>query len=321
MGDFPLVSTKTMRILSLILLACIVLRPAPSEGSEPPLQVVATTTLVGDVARVVGGEDIHLMVLLRPGQDPHTFEPSSRHAAGLFHAELILANGLGLEAFLSRLLSSSGAKGRLVEVSRGVDAIEWRDGAEHVHAHGGEACDEMPHDPHVWFDPGCVQVWVDRIEEAFSELRPHLAERFRARARDYKRELAELDAWISGEVAAIPPARRRLVADHRVLAYFSRRYGFEQPAVVIESFSTMANPSARHLARIEDVLRRERIPAIFAGVGSPQGLIERIARDTQVKVVLLYTGSLGEADGPASSYLEFMRHNTRLICEGLGEGP
>jgi len=299
--------------LSATLIAC---GPAtrPPAGQDVPkrgkLRVVATTTLVGDVARAVGGDAMELTVLLPVGADPHTFEPTPRDAATLANAHVIFVNGAGLESFLSRLLANVGDKVRVVSVSDGIELRRFEG------EHEGEEVD-----PHVWFNPLNVVVWTHNIERALSTLDPANASTYAANARQYEATLRELDAWIQDQVAQVPPERRKLVSDHAVFGYFADRYRFEQVGTVIPGFSTVAEASAHELAGLVDTIRELGVPAIFVGTTVNPSLAQRIAEDTGIRLVRLYTGSLSEPGGPADSYLSFMRYDVSAIVDALSPSP
>jgi ABC-type Zn uptake system ZnuABC Zn-binding protein ZnuA len=172
-------------------------------------------------------------------------------------------------------------------------------------------------DPHVWFDPQRVLVWVDNIERALSEADPGRRDLFAANAAAYREQLRDLDAWVAQQVAQVPPERRKLVTDHDVLGYFAERYGFEQVGTVIPGLSTLAEPSAQEMAELEQTVQRLGVPAVFVGSTVSPALADRLAQDTGVKVVHLYTGSLSEPGGPADSYLALMRYDVTAIVGAL----
>lgn len=311
-GKFPRVAFALA--LSATLMACGPATRLPESQDVPKraLRVVATTTLVGDVARAVGGNAIELTVLLPVGADPHTFEPTPQDAATLANAHVIFINGAGLEAFLSRLLKNVGDEARVVSVSDGVELRRFEGEHEGEAEHEGEEVD-----PHVWFNPLNVVVWTQNIERALSALDPANASTYAANARAYQAALQELDAWIQDQVAQVPPERRKLVSDHAALGYFADRYGFEQVGTVIPGFSTEAEASARELAGLVDTIHALGVRAIFVGTTVNPSLAQRIADDTGARLVRLYTGSLSEPGGPADSYLSFMRYNVSAIVDAL----
>lgn len=299
-------------LTALLLLAGCGRSPAakPDKGR---LRVAATTSILGDVVREIGGTNIHLTVLLQPGQDPHSFNPAPADLADLSHATLLFANGLGLEQFLARLPKGPD----IVEVSRTLTALGMK-------AEAHDACkDHHPHersggpDPHVWFDPNNVASWADVIHQTLSARDPAHREDYEKRTAAYQVRLAELDAWIREQVALLPAERRRLVTDHAVLNYFAARYGFTVSGVIVPSFSSAAEPSAREMARLEETIRRDRIPALFLTSTASPALGERVAADTGIRVAIFFDGSLSGPEGPASTYLDFMRHNVSVFINGL----
>ncbi len=283
------------------------------QGAETPqasneLQVVATTTIVGDVVAQVGGDQIELTLLLPVGTDPHSFEPSPQDIARVAGAQVVFANGAGLEPFLDNLLDSAGALDRVVYVSEGVAHRASDEHADHDHA-------EM--DPHTWMDPNNVMIWVQRIEEALSEADPAHAAEYHRNAENYLADLKELDAWIRQQTARVPLENRKLVTDHALFGYFADTYGFEQIGALVPGFSSIAEPSAQDLAKIEDAIRAYGVEAVFVGNTVNPTLAERVAEDTGVELVFVYTGSLGEPGGEAGSYLDYMRYNVTAFVNAL----
>ncbi len=277
------------------------------------LAVVATTTIVGDVVAQVGGDAISLAVLLPVGADPHVFDPSPQDMAKATDAGLIFANGAGLEAFLERLLENAGGAADVVYVSEGVAFIETashENEKESAHTHEGV-------DPHTWTDPNNVLRWVDSIEAALVRRDPAHAAGYKANADAYRTQLRELDAWVREQVEQIPPENRKLVTDHETFAYFAQRYGFEQVGAVVSGYSTAAQPSARDLAALEDRIRAYGVKAVFVGSTVNPTLAQRVAEDTGVKLMFLYTGSLTAPGGEADSYLNYVKYNVGAMVEGL----
>ncbi len=291
-------------------------RPA-ARGDK--LAVVATTTIVGDVVAQVGGDAIDLTVLLPVGADPHVFDPSPQDMAQVADADVIFANGAGLEAFLERLLENAGGNAELIHVSEGIAFIEaeHHEDDEHEDEHAADDHHHEGIDPHTWTDPNNVLRWVDNIESALIRYDPAHAAAYKANADAYRAQLRELDAWVRGQVAAIPAENRKLVTDHETFAYFAQRYGFEQIGAVVPGYSTAAQPSARDLAALEDRIRAYGVKAVFVGSTVNPALAQRVAEDTGIKLVFLYTGSLTAPGGEADSYLRYVKYNVGAMVEGL----
>ncbi len=303
---------SVLALISLILSACAGGQPS----ADGKLQVLATTSIVADVVRQVGGDYVQVTQLLPLGTDPHTFEPRPQDAAAIADAQIVFANGAGLEEFLEPLLESAGATDKLVEVSEGIELLPF-EGEEHHHEGEGEEHHHEGGDPHTWMDPNNVLVWVENIAAALSEADPAHADAYRANAEAYAAELRALDEWIRQQVARVPAENRYLVSDHAVFGYFAHEYGFTQLGTITGSFSTGASPSAQELAALEDQIRAYGVKAVFVGADVNQNLARQIAQDTGVQLVPLYHGSLTNASGPAPTYLEFMRYNVSAIVEAL----
>ncbi|MBS1254065.1 MAG: Manganese ABC transporter substrate-binding lipoprotein [Anaerolineales bacterium] len=208
----------------------------------------------------------------------------------------------------------------VVHVSRGIEFLEAGnsdDGQTEPAEEPGHEDEHGEVDPHTWFDPNNVIIWTDNIEQALSALDPANTVAYEANAQTYKRKLEELDAWIREQVAQIPAENRMLVTDHHVLSYFADEYGFEQVGAVIGAFSTIAEPSARELAALEDRIRQHGVPAVFVSSTVNPKVAARVAQDTGIELAPLYTGSLSKPSGDASTYLDFMRYNVRAIVSAL----
>lgn len=282
------------------LAACGGAKPVNNGGR---LQVLATTSIVADVVGQVGGDQVAITTLMPVGTDPHEYSPRPQDVAALSDAELVFANGAGLETFLAPLLDSAGAGGKLVEISKGVELLTLPG--------------KTGSDPHTWMDPNNIITWTKNIAAALAAADPAHAPVYEANAAAYAASLVDLDAWIRAETAQVLPERRLLVSDHSVLGYFAARYGFDLVGSITGSFSTEAAPSAQELAALEDEIRSLGVRAIFVTEASNQPIASQVARDTGIRSVWLYHASLTDANGPAPSYLEFMRYNVTAIVEAL----
>jgi ABC-type Zn uptake system ZnuABC Zn-binding protein ZnuA len=317
---------KILLLTLLFLLLASVLAACAQPGSEGPaagdgrLQVVATTTIVGDVVSQVGGEQIDVHVLLPVGADPHSFDPTPQDIAKVADADLVFANGAGLESFLDPLIESAGAADRMVKVSEGIELRQLSGGTTEADHNDSEDHDQQSGlDPHTWTDPNNVMVWVENIQQALSKQDPANAESYAANASAYTAELKSLDTWIREQVAQVPQDRRMIVTDHTLLGYFADEYGFTQVGALIPGYSTLAEPTAKDLADIEDAIRNQSVPAVFVGNTVNPALAERVAQDTGVRLVYFYTGSLTAPGGDAGTYLEYMRYNVGVIVAALKE--
>ena len=184
-------------------------------------------------------------------------------------------------------------------------------------AHGHEGHDHGALDPHFWFDPARVEVAVKVIAARLSAIDPESTDLYFANASAYGEELDELHAWTQEQVKLVSPERRLLVTSHDSLSYFAEIYGFEVVGLVIPSLSTHVEPSAEHIARLQDVIREHDVPAVFGETTVSEKLAQSLAMETGAELVQLYSGALGEEGSGAETYLGMVRTNVERIVEAL----
>ncbi len=304
-------------ILALFLTACTADRATEDEAG---LQVVATTTLVGDAVRIVGGEQIRLTVMLPAGGDPHGFNPTPQDVTRAANADAVFINGLDLEEFMAEMLENADSEMNIVAVSDRIEANEFADAQDEQDAEHEDADAEHSHgafDPHVWWNPLNVAVWADNIARELARLDPENAAVYGENAAAYQQQLEELDTWIQEQVTQIPTAQRILVTDHDSLGYLETTYGLEIIGTVFPGLSTQADPSAQELAQLTEAIQAFNVPAVFVGSTVNTQLAEQVAHETGVQVIVIYTDSLSDENGVAGSYLEFMRWNITTIVSAL----
>lgn len=276
-----------------------------SDAGDGPT-VVATTTILGDLARNVVGSSGTVEVLLPLGADPHDYQASSRQVALIREADLVLANGLGLEEGLEDVLESAADDGT---------EVLWLGEFLSPLPSGG---DDPAHDkdPHVWLDPqrmaeGAVlfAAGLDAVADGDWE----------QRAASYRAEVLAADAEVYDILAAVPQESRKLVTNHDSLGYFADRYGYTIVGAVVPGGSTLAEPSSAELAALVDEIKRQQVPAVFAETTEAAVLAAAVAEEAgeDIAVVDLYTGSLGEEGSGAESLIGLWLTNARLIAEAL----
>jgi ABC-type Zn uptake system ZnuABC Zn-binding protein ZnuA len=279
--------------------------PSPSEGR---LRVVATTTQVGEAAREVGGSDIALTVLLKPGAEAHEFEITPPAAAAIEKSDVILESGAGLEVWLERALITLGGADRLRDMSTGIALRAPDDPAQ---------SDEV--DPHWWLTaPNAMQL-VEHVRAGLSAARPDLAEAFAARAAAYVARLQAADGEIRRLMAEIPPARRGIVTNHDALGYFMAEYGLHFVGSVFPSLDVSSEPNPAQLAALADTIRREGVTAIFSESAVNPRLAKAIADESGALVVdePLYTDSLGPSGSGADTLDGMLLHDAQVIHDAL----
>ncbi len=298
-------------VLALVAQGC-----APPEAGRDttsgPLRVVATTGMIGDAARRLGGEHVAVTALMGPGVDPHLYKASEGDVRLLADADLILYNGLHLEGKMGDVLVKMARTRPVVAVSEDLPRDELREPPEMA----GQ------YDPHVWFDVALWAKTLAPIERELARLAPAHAATFAANRQAYEAELAELDAWVKELIATIPVEQRVLITAHDAFGYFGRRYGIR--VVGLQGISTLAEAGLKDVDRVVDEIVAKRIPAIFVESSVPRRAIEAVesaVRSRGHEVVIggqLFSDALGAADSPAGNYPGMVRANVETIVRSLG---
>jgi ABC-type Zn uptake system ZnuABC Zn-binding protein ZnuA len=303
-------------VFLLSLAACSQQADITANVNDNKLKIVATTTIIGDVVSQIGGDLIDLHVLLPVGTDPHSFDPTPQDIAKVAEADMVFANGAGLEAFLDPLIGSAGVADEVVHLSEGIDLFGLTGEDPDHEGRDGEA-KHTGTDPHTWTNPNNVIVWVQNIEQALIEKDPENAVAYQKNAKKFVADLKELDTWIRQQINQIPLENRKLVTDHALFGYYAQAYDLEQVGALIPGYSTLAEASAQELADIEDAIKSFDIKAVFVGNTINPSLAERVAEDTGIQLIFVYTGSLSELDGEAGTYIDYMRYNTNAFVNAL----
>lgn len=318
--------------------------PAASDGASD-VSVVTTTTMLGDVTRQItdcaGGS---VTVLMPVGTDPHDFSASSEQVAEMVTADLVVVNGLDLEAGLGDSFENATADGaRLLEVAPLVDPIEFGAGGhadEKAHSDEEGHSDEDGHsdgeapvageshseddghghgslDPHFWMDMNRMAMAAELIGAELTDVTGDDA--YTTCAATTATSIRDAELEVRALLESVPAERRIIVTDHDSLGYLADTYGYEVAGTVIPSGSTMAQPSSADLADLVATIQAEGVTVIFTDVSQTTSLAEAVAAETgtDISIIQLYEGSLGGPDSPAATYIDMMRTNATLISEGL----
>jgi len=274
------------------------------------LQVVATTSIIADTAARIGGDDALVTGLMGPGVDPHLYKASEGDVRRLQNADVVLYNGMHLEARMGEVLERMGdRKSTAVAEGLPVERLLSPPGAQGTH------------DPHIWFDVGLWIHAAERIRDALVAADPDHAEGYRARAADLTAELAALDAEVRALANGVPPESRVLVTAHDAFGYFGRAYGFEVRG--LQGISTATEAGARDVQQLAAYIADHRIPAVFVETSVPPRAIEAVREAVRARgfeVGLggeLFSDALGDADSGAETYVGMVRHNVRTIVGAL----
>ena len=305
--------------------------PASEEATAAAdgLVVVTTTNILADLTARLVGDHGTVTALMPVGADPHSFQLSSAQGQQLRDADIVVANGLGLEEGMLDALESAAEEGvEVVSLAETVTTLEEDHAEDEDHGEDEDHAEEEGHehdhadgDPHFWMDP-------DRVAEAIEDLALHLAEvddnatedEWAARAEVLVAELHELDEEVEEILSVVADDRRVLVTNHDSYDYFADAYDFEVLGTVIPGGGTLAEPSAADLEILVEDIRDAGVTAIFTETTDPSRLAEVVAEEVgeEIAVVQLVGGSLTDTDGPAATYADYMRHNATLIADALG---
>lgn len=279
---------------------------------EPESAAVLTTILPWYcVAASVAGEDVEVANLLPANVGPHDYQLKPGDLRKIQAADLIVLNGLGLDDWLSRAIEpSSGASVETIsealdlELIENAESAEPRDHSHHGHSHGDW-------NPHIWMDPEALIQAADRMVEWLARIEPSKKAAFRKRADAFIDELKKLDGEMAEPIQKL--ADRRILTYHDALPYFARRYGLEI-AGVIEEVPDVA-PSAKHMSELYELVREERVKAVFIEPQFPGKFARRMSEDLGVKVAEFDPLETGEYRPDA--YARGMRKNLQALLDAL----
>jgi manganese/zinc/iron transport system substrate-binding protein len=300
-----------LAVSALVMAACGGAAEATDGGGEEKLQIVTTTGQIGDIARHVGGEFVEVTALMGPGVDPHLYVASEGDVDRLVKADVILYNGLFLEAQMADVLRQIGERKPAIPVAERIEPARLLPWANYA--------DE--YDPHVWFD---VTLWmkaVEAVRDALADADGDHAATYKANADAYLKELAELDDYVKQQAATVPPEQRVLVTAHDAFHYFGRAYGFDVKG--LQGISTASEAGTADVRELADFIAEHKISAIFVETSVPVRNVEALqaaVRDRGGDVAIggqLYSDALGSPDGDAGTYVGMVRHNIDTIVKAL----
>lgn len=314
----PLIGGLSLFGLALTLAACGGGTPSTTAAGDPrpardkPL-VVATTPMVGDLVREIGGDRIDLVVLIAPGTDPHLWTPTRSEVMKVLEADAVFMNGLMLEGRAGDAFARVELSGRpVVRVAEKLpksDLLTDQQNSSHF-------------DPHVWMDPVLWAKTAPAVRDALAKIDPDGKESYDRNLTAFETAAAALDRDCSLAINTIPIAQRTLVTAHDAFGYFGRRYGLAVRG--IQGLSTESEPSLGDIEELVGKIAEERIPAIFIETTVSDRTVRAVvdgcaAKGHELKIgEALYSDSLGRAGSAEGTWAGMMRHNAKSIANALG---
>ena len=269
---------------------------------QADLNVVSLSTITTDLAKNIGGTHVKIEAIIKPGIDPHEFEPTPSDLRKVTKADLVLFTGKGMEGFLTKLEEADGVAGKFLNVGEAVPSLTMTEESRKVE------------DPHWWHSVSNMERAAETLEEAFKKADPANAGFYEEREKRFLDSCENLKRWIRVKLAELPRSKRKLVTSHDALQYFARDYGFT--ILPVMGVSTGDEPSSRHVKELIGIIRREGVKAVFFESIENSRAVNQIAVETGARTGgVLYSDGLGDTE--ASTYDSMMRHNVSTIVDGL----
>lgn len=299
---------------SLALTGCLPNR-IPSQRSESnnpdAIDVVATTGMVADMVRSIGGDAIRLTQLIPAGVDPHLYKPVRDDVVAIVLAKIVFYNGLKLEGRMADVLSNPAKSDRLhVALSDALDPVELI-GEPHTDAV----------DPHIWMNVALWSKTLPRIQEALSQRLPKYSERFSTATTELTKQLLDLDRYGKTAVEQIPSRQRILISSHDAFQYFGRHYGLRVEGV--QGISTASEAGLQRIPELIDLISENSVPAVFKESSVAGKMIDAViegAASRGIPLIVgpeLYSDALGPSGSQADTYMGMMKHNFDAVAQSL----
>lgn len=280
--------------------------------ADPLIKIVATTGMIADAARIIGGEFVQVIALMGPGVDPHAYRQTRSDILAMTRADLMLCHGLYLEAQMDEFLDILSKQRRVVAVANQIPHAELLSHDQY----------KAQYDPHVWMDPQLWSQVVVAIQDALIGVMPSQEAQFRSITEKYLSEIAELHTYSTQVLSSVPAEARVLVTAHDAFNYFGRAYHYD--VLGIQGISTQSEAGLTRVAELVSALVDHKIKAVFVESSvserNTRALIEGAAsRKHEVKIGgNLYSDAMGPDGTYEGTYLGMIDHNVTLISRALG---
>ena len=324
-------------------LAAFTLSFPMASWAEEPIPVVATFSILGDMVERIGGEHIALTTLVGPDGDSHVYQPTPKAARSVAESDVLFLNGLDFEGWLERLAEAASFDGAMVVATNGVVPIAFDDHDDHDDEkhddhddhddekhddhddhddHNDEKHDDHAghdhgaFDPHAWQSLENAVIYANNIAAGLAQADPENAGDYYANRAAFVAEVEMLSADIEAMMKSLPADKRTVVTPHDAFGYFAATY--DLTFVAPQGMSTESEVSAGDVAALITQIREESISAVFIESITDNRMMEQIANETGATIGgTLYSDALSAKSGPASTYLDMMRHNATTLFDAL----
>ncbi|WP_455482217.1 metal ABC transporter solute-binding protein, Zn/Mn family [Bartonella sp. B35(2025)] len=284
-----------------------------SASAHNKIRVVTSFSILADLVKNVGKDHISIATFVDSNASIHTYEPTPHDVKVLKDAHVIFINGLHLEGFIDRLITASGTKALLVEVSTNISSLKIKnqgyDVKQHHHRHSNI-------DPHAWQTIPNAKIYVKNIAATFCKIDQQSCTSYNKNADIYIQKLNEIQTIITTQIATIPKEKRIIITSHDAFGYFAQEYGFT--ILAPQSASTESEATAADVAKLIKQIKTNKATALFIENISNPHLIKQISKETGLKIGgTLYSDALSNKNGPAATYLDMMKHNVNTIIDAI----
>ncbi len=291
------------------LMGCTTINPRHQQGgktpSGEPAKILASFTVLADLAQIVAGDHFQVESLIKPGAEVHSYEPTPSDLRRAAAAVLIVDNGLNLESWRERFYTDLPPNIPRVTLSQGIEPLPIADAAV-----AGQP------NPHAWMSPRLALTYVDNLRQALTDLAPEHGEDFAANAAVYGQQLRQLDEELRQAIAQVPEEQRLLVSCEGAFSYLAQDYGLEE--AFLWPVNGDSEVTSQRLAGVIALVKARQLPAVFCESTVSDAVQRQVAAATGARLAgIFYVDSLSDPEGPAPTLLDLQRHNIRTLVNGL----
>ena len=283
---------------------------ASDVADDSQIDVVASYSVICDLASQVAADAVTLNCLIPPDQDPHTYEAKPSDRKAIEDADAVFYAGLNFEPSIVEMSEATKTPAPKIALHEKAttDVIEVEEDGE------------KEQDPHVWHDIKNGKEMAKLIGDTLAEIDPENADAYKANAETYNAKLDQLDAWVKEQIALIPADKRRLVTTHDAMSYYARAYGLTVEGTLLR-VSPEEQPTATKVKELSEEIKSKDVPTVFAELTANDKVLKVVAKEAGVEVTPepLIADGIGAKGTPEGSYTGMIEHNTCIIVKALSD--